>query len=149
MTESYLSLAGVQPDQLKTQLARLLAVAELARGNAWAPYSQFAVGVALESEDGRIFPGCNVENASYPAGVCAERVALGAAVVAGARRFVRLLITSSQLQPTPPCGFCRQALVEFSPTLEIFAVAPDGRVSRWTLDALLPVPFTPASLGNV
>lgn len=130
------------------QLARLRAVADAARAHAWCPYSQFPVGAALESDDGRVFVGCNVENASYPAGTCAERVALGAAVAAGARRFVRVVITSAAVAPTPPCGICRQALVEFAPALEVFAIAPDGRTSRWSLADLLPAPFTPASLEN-
>jgi len=120
-----------------------------ARDNAWCPYSHFPVGAALMADDGRIFAGCNVENASYPAGICAERVALGAAVTAGARRFTRIVIVSVAQEPTPPCGICRQALVEFAPNLEIMALSPDGNASRWSLAELLPVPFTPASLGNV
>jgi cytidine deaminase len=119
-----------------------------ARDNAWCPYSHFPVGAAVMADDGRIFAGCNVENASYPAGICAERVALGAAVAAGARRFTRVVIVSVADEPTPPCGICRQALVEFAPNLEIMAFSPDGRASRWSLAELLPVPFTPASLGN-
>ena len=122
--------------------------ASKARDNAWCPYSHFPVGAALMADDGRIFAGCNVENASYPAGICAERVALGAAVTAGARRFTRVVIVSVAHEPTPPCGICRQALVEFAPNLEIMAVSPEGRTSRWTLAELLPVPFTPASLGD-
>ncbi|MCZ8204568.1 cytidine deaminase [Gemmatimonas sp.] len=134
---------------LPPELERLRAVADAARANAWAPYSQFPVGAALEAADGRVFGGCNVENASYPAGTCAERVALGTAVAAGARGFVRVVITSTQHDPTPPCGICRQALVEFAPALEVYAVTPDGRAARWSLAELLPAPFTPASLENV
>ncbi|MES2524456.1 MAG: cytidine deaminase [Gemmatimonadota bacterium] len=126
----------------------LRAAADLARANAWCPYSRYPVGAALESDDGRVFAGCNVENASYPAGTCAERVALGTAVAAGARRFTRVVITSAAMEPTPPCGICRQALVEFAPALEVIAVAPDGRTARWSLAELLPAPFTPASLEH-
>ncbi len=126
----------------------LRTAADTARANAWCPYSHYPVGAALETDDGRVFAGCNVENASYPAGTCAERVALGAAIAAGARRFVRIVITSAAVAPTPPCGICRQALVEFAPALEIFAVTPVGVTARWSLAELLPAPFTPASLEN-
>jgi cytidine deaminase len=134
---------------LPPALEPLRQAADAARANAWAPYSRFPVGAALEADDGRVFAGCNVENASYPAGTCAERVALGAAIAAGARRFARIVITTAVVDPTPPCGICRQALVEFAPMLEVFAVTPDGRTARWSLAELLPVPFTPASLEHV
>ena len=129
-------------------LAALRATADAARANAWCPYSGYPVGAALETDAGQVFSGCNVENASYPAGTCAERVALGAAVAAGARRFVRIVITSAAMEPTPPCGICRQALVEFAPSLEIVAITPAGTVARWSLADLLPAPFTPSSLQN-
>lgn len=129
-------------------LESLRTAADGARANAWCPYSHYPVGAALEAEDGRVFAGCNVENAAYPAGVCAERVALGAAVAAGVRRFTRLVITSAATDPTPPCGLCRQALVEFAPALPVVAFTPDGRSVSWSLAQLLPSPFTPSSLAH-
>ena len=137
------------PRAVVNYVSALREAADSARQHAWCPYSNFPVGAALESDDGRVFVGCNVENASFPAGTCAERVALGAAVSAGARRFTRIVITSAVSSPTPPCGICRQALVEFAPTLEVIAISPLGLVSRWSLADLLPAPFTPASLDNV
>jgi len=140
--------AAVTPGSMVADLDALRAIAESARANAWCPYSHFPVGAALQCDDGRVFAGCNVENASYPAGTCAERVALGAAISAGARRFTRVVITSAAPEPTPPCGICRQALVEFAPMLEVIAITPHGLTARWSLADLLPVPFTPASLEN-
>lgn len=130
------------------ELEALRQAADAARANAWCPYSNFPVGAALVARDGRVFVGCNVENASYPAGTCAERVALGTAISAGARQFTRIVITSAAPEPTPPCGICRQALVEFAPWLDVVAVAVDGRTARWSLSELLPAPFTPASLHH-
>jgi len=128
--------------------AESVALARVARARAWAPYSHFRVGAVLETSDGRRFAGCNVENASYPAGLCAERGALAAAVAAGAREFVRVVIVTEADVPTPPCGMCRQALVEFAPALEVISVATSDRSAAWSLADLLPSPFTPASLAN-
>lgn len=117
-----------------------------AMDRAYAPYSNFRVGAALLASDGMITEGCNVENASYPAGICAERGAVAAAVARGSQRFEALIIASEADDPTPPCGICRQVLQEFSPHLLIVSVTRSGREARWSLDELLPKAFTPQSL---
>ena len=119
----------------------LLAAARSARDAAYAPYSAFRVGAALEAEDGRIFRGCNVENASYPVGMCAEQAALGAAVTGSARSFRRLALAVSGGGPASPCGRCRQALAEFGADLAIVSEGADGERAEWTLGELLPHGF--------
>src|SRR5262245_57129050 len=103
--------------------ARLIAAACAARKNAYAPYSQFLVGAALQIVDGDIITGCNVENASYGLTICAERVAIGTAVAAGRREFTAIAIASAN--GCTPCGACRQVLAEFCADLPIFLVAVD------------------------
>jgi cytidine deaminase len=120
----------------------------LALERAYAPYSSFRVGAALRGVDGSVTAGCNVESAAYPAGICAERGALAAAVASGVREFELLVVATDAEQPTPPCGMCRQALVEFGAGLEIVSVTRSGGEARWTLAELLPHPFTPAALSH-
>jgi cytidine deaminase len=122
--------------------------ATAARDRAYAPYSNFYVGAALLGSDGSISDACNVENAAFPAGTCAERAALACSVARGVRNFRTLVIATSAEQPTPPCGMCRQALIEFSPDLEIISTTRGGREARWRLSDLLPHAFTPASLDR-
>ncbi len=126
----------------------LTEAARTVQQRAWAPYSKFRVGAALESTEGKVFTGCNVENASYPAGICAERGALASAIASGARAFVRVVIVSDADTPAPPCGMCRQALVEFAPALEVVSITTGGQTARWSLADLLPFPFTPSSLAH-
>ncbi len=116
-----------------------------ARDYAYVPYSHYSVGAALVSADGAVFTGCNVENASYPAGICAERTALVKAVSEGVQAFETLVIATDN--GGSPCGICRQMLYEFAPGLRVVTVDSDGAVViDTTLDALLAHGFGPASL---
>ena len=119
----------------------LLERAREARELAYAPYSDFPVGAALEAEDGSIHVGCNVENVSYPLGVCAERNAVTGAVVAGRRRFRTLALSFSGSDPGPPCGGCCQVLAEFAPDLRVISEGVGGSRVEWSLRDLLPEPF--------
>lgn len=122
-------------------MSRLRAAAEAARDQAYARYSGFRVGAALETEDGHIVTGCNIENASYGLTMCAERTALGAAVTAGHRRFRRLALVSDAPEPVAPCGACRQVLAEFAPDMLIESHGVEASVT-WTVAELLPAAFT-------
>ncbi|MEK7867736.1 MAG: cytidine deaminase [Planctomycetota bacterium] len=130
---------------MKTTLSRqersLVTAAARAQKRAYCPYSGYRVGAALLDARGRVFPGCNVENASYSATTCAERVALGAAVAAGSRRFRAIAIVTSGKDLASPCGVCRQALSEFSPDLVILISDGARRFERTTLAELLPRQF--------
>lgn len=127
----------------------LIEAARRARLHAYAPYSNYAVGAAVRTSDGRIFTGCNVENASYGLTVCAERVAVFSAVAAGAREVVAVAVCTPD--GGTPCGACRQVLMEFAPAPDactIWVVRPDELVARYTLAELLPHAFRLAEAGG-
>jgi len=125
----------------------LIELARSARDRAYAPYSGFRVGAALLCKDGRVFLGCNVENAAYPAGICAERSALAAAVSAGAREFSMIIIAGSGRDACMPCGICRQSLYEFAPDLRVVCAGSGDALEVFILCELLPGGFGPKSLG--
>ena len=129
-----------------SEIDHLLALAAEAARAAYVPYSHFAVGAALRAEDGRIFTGCNVENASYGLTICAERNAVARAVAEGARRFdVVAVVTENGVTP---CGACRQVLAEFGPTMTVIVADMAGNRSVYAMNELLPDAFTPAHLDG-
>jgi cytidine deaminase len=119
----------------------LLTAALAARENAWAPFSNFRVGAALEDETGRIFTGCNVENATYGLSVCAERTAVLKAISEGARKFRRVAVAADTDTLTPPCGACRQILWEFCGDVELTLINLQGKTETFQLRDLFPRPF--------
>mgnify|MGYP000850659059 FL=1 len=123
----------------------LIARAAAFRRHAYAPYSGFAVGAALLGKSGRVYGGVNVENASYPVGICAERAAIAAAVTAGEREFEALAVIADSPEPCAPCGMCRQVLMEF-PIKRIILANTRGDVRILTPAALLPYAFGAAAL---
>ena len=129
-----------------TEWDELLEHARVAQQRAYAPYSKFRVGAALEGASGKIYLGCNIENASYRVTTCAEQSAISVAVSAGERKFTRLALVADSPDPASPCGACRQALVEFAPDLEVFSVSRTGARQRWNINELIPMAFTWKSL---
>jgi cytidine deaminase len=128
----------------------LLDAAREARTRAYAPYSNFRVGAALRTSNGEVFTGANVENAAYPATLCAERVAVGYAVTRGSRSFDQIAVIGTGSAVCTPCGMCRQVLNEFAPHIEVLAASEDGAVTRFVLDReLLPSGFGPEALEGV
>lgn len=117
-----------------------------AREQSYCPYSNFRVGAALLCEDGTIYNGCNVENASYTVGICAERTAVVKAVSEGKRKFTALAVASSMGNTfATPCGACRQFIVEFGENLDIYLTKPDGQFKKTTIRELLPYAFCPST----
>ena len=119
----------------------LIAAALAVRENAFAPFSKFKVGAAIEDADGGIHTGCNVENATYGLTICAERVAVFKAISEGARKFLRVAVAADTDSLTPPCGACRQILWEFCGDIEIVLVNPRGKTETYRLKDLFPKPF--------
>lgn len=129
-------------------MMKLADAARAARAKAYAPYSRFAVGAALLDEHGRIHAGCNVENAAYPQGLCAEAVALGALVMGGGTRVLAAVVAGDSATPITPCGGCRQKLREFATDdAPIWSADAVHIGARHTLGALLPASFGPDHLG--
>lgn len=122
-----------------TMKKRLISSSIEVRENSYSPYSKFRVGAALLAESGKIYTGCNYENSAFGAGVCAERVALGAAISAGERRFEAICVSGKA--GITPCGICRQALYEFGDMLVISCGADGGEVKEFRLSELLPAGF--------
>lgn len=123
--------------------AGLIAAAQAASKNAHAPYSKFQVGAAIRASDGMVYAGCNIENASYPQGWCAEPTAISHMVMAGAGRIEAVCVFADSTRPCTPCGGCRQKLAEFggADTIVISA-GPEGERGRWRLGDLLPEAFS-------
>jgi cytidine deaminase len=125
---------------MNAQFDNLIALALAARSKAYAPYSEFAVGAAVKCKSGAIFVGANIENRSFGLTICAERVAIGAAVAGGERDFVAIAVTSDSDEPIVPCGACRQFLAEFNPDLIIVSATVRGDRKIDNLSRLLPDP---------
>ncbi len=126
----------------------LIEAARRAREHALATFSHFRVGAALETAEGAIVSGCNIENATYGLTLCAERVAMFKALSEGHRRFTRIAIVADTDEPTSPCGACRQILWEFGGDLQVILANLDREKGRYALRDLLPLPFDARLLGR-
>ena len=125
---------------LDTQYNNLIQAAFAARRQAYAPYSNFAVGAGVQCKSGNVFVGSNIENISYGLTICAERIAIGSAVAAGEREFVAIAVVADTTEPIVPCGACRQFLAEFAPDLIIVSATVRGNQKVENLSHLLPDP---------
>jgi len=127
---------------------KLVAAARRARERAYAPYSNFTVGAAVLCADGRVFEGCNIENAAFAPTVCAERVAIFGAVAAGCRDLEAIAVVGPGEEPLTPCGVCRQVMWELAPEALVIMEGEGGRRATTTVEALLPSAFGPRSLRD-
>ena len=127
----------------------LMDAARAVRDNAYAPYSNFKGGAALRTADGVVYTGCNVENAAYPEGTCAEAGAIAAMCAAGERTIAEVAVIADCPVPVPPCGGCRQKIAEFAaPDVVVTLGTTDGATLRMTVAELLPGAFTPAHMAD-
>ncbi len=133
--------------QENPEIKFLVEAARVAKKFANARYSNFAVGAALQSEDGQVFIGSNVESSSYGLTMCAERVALFKALSEGATKFVRIVVVTDTGTPTPPCGACRQLLHDYAPGVEIVLAGKSDSFQIFSLDDLYPHPFGEGDLS--
>ncbi len=124
----------------------LFVQARAAQERAYAPYSRFSVGAALRTESGAVFSGCNVENAAYPLGVCAETSAISAMIAAGEKRIAEILVVGPGSKRITPCGACRQRIAEFGAGALVHLADDQGAVETFALVDLLPLAFGPESL---
>ena len=126
----------------------LINMAFEASKRAYAPYSRFSVGAALECSDGTVFTGCNIENVALGECLCAERVAVAKAVYERRRDFRRIAVAAESADYCMPCGSCRQVLLEFAPDIEVLCAKAGGNYVSYRLSQLLPAPFAPAGEEN-
>jgi cytidine deaminase len=130
-----------------TLASRLERLARRAAKTSYSPYSKFAVGAAVLAGSGKVYTGCNVENASYGLCNCAERTAIFSAVAAGERKIKCVVVYTPTTAATPPCGACRQVINEFGPHARVVSICDSAERIETTLDALLPAAFGPGNLG--
>ena len=135
----------MDPNDAVVQKMRVIAKAAVE--NAYCPYSKFPVGAAVLTDDGEVFSGCNVENASLGLTICAERNAVFQAVARGYRKIVAVVIVTPASIPTTPCGACRQVINEFGNKIEVFSFDKDGNILHFRIDELLPQAFAPDTLS--
>jgi len=135
--------------EIDKSLKKLASLAHEARQNAYAPYSKYLVGAALIDNRGKVHTGCNVENASYPAGLCAERTAIVKMISEGGKKIKEIVLVGSSEEPVFPCGMCLQVIQEFGPDCRVTSIDPKGKVFRQVaLTDLFPFGFTPDKLGQ-
>jgi cytidine deaminase len=131
------------------ELSQLISEAKVARDKAYTPYSKFNVGAALLTTDGKVYHGCNIENAAYSMTNCAERTAIFKAVSEGDTKFAAIAVVADTKRPVPPCGACRQVIAELCPKdMKVVLTNLNGDIRELTVEELLPGAFTPEDLNG-